>query len=97
MVRAISGIMLVVYVSVAILIQEMAARDMIDTALEESIQGALDLPTMLVLIVFAGMSARLELFKPKYKIHMKKRPLIDVFIIIAGVVIMASFMLIKYG
>ena len=88
--------MLVTYVSAAILIQEMGARAIVDASTVQVLQSTLDVPTMLVLVIYAGLTIRLELFKSKYKVPIRRRPLIDRALLVLGVAIIAGFALIKY-
>lgn len=94
--RAVAGIMLVTYVSGMILALEFGVKGIIDDATVHAIQTTLDVPTFLALVVFSGLSVRLELFKPKYKLPVKKRPLYDGVLMITSVAIMAAMMLLKY-
>lgn len=95
--RAISGIMLVTYVSGMILALELGAKGMVDADTVHAVQSTLDMPTFLAMIVFVGLSIRLELFKPKYKLPVKKRPLYDGMLMVAGFIITASMLYLKYG
>jgi hypothetical protein len=95
-VRAVAGIMLITYVSGMILVLELGAKGLVDADTVHAVQTTLDLPTFIALVVFAGLSIRLELFKPKYKLPAKKRPLYDRLLLIAGSLIIGSMMFLKY-
>lgn len=96
LVRVISGLLLLVYVIVVIMVQSLGARDIVDEDTVKVVQAALDVPTMLVLVVYAGLTIRQELFKPKYNVQVKKRPLVDLCLIITGAAMLATLLLIKY-
>lgn len=96
LVRTIAGIMLVTYVTGMILAIELGAREVIDTATVSAVQSTLDVPTFLALVVFCGLSIRLELYKPKYRLPMKKRPLYDGILIATCVLVTASLLALKY-
>jgi hypothetical protein len=89
--------MLITYVFGMILVMELGAKDILDAGTVETVQTTLDVPTLLALVVFSGLSLRLELFKPKYKLPMKKRPLYDVLLMVAGLVITVSVLFLKYS
>jgi hypothetical protein len=89
--------MLVTYVSGMILALELGAKSIIDAATVHAIQMTLDVPTFLAMVVFSGLSIRLELFKPKYKLPVKKRPLYHGILMIIGIIIVIALMLVKYG
>jgi hypothetical protein len=97
LVRAIAGIMLVTYVAGMILALELGAKGIIDAATARAVQTTLDVPTFLALVVFSGLSLRLELFKPKYRLPIKKRPLYDGMLTIVGFIIIMAMMMLKYG
>jgi hypothetical protein len=97
LVRALAGIMLVAYVSGMILVLELGAKGIIDAATVHALQMTLDVPTFLVMVVFSGLSIRLELFKPKYKLPTKKRPLYDGILMVASIIIIVAMILLKYG
>lgn len=88
--------MLVVYVLTIILVQNMADKKMIDQDIAAVIQKTMDVPTMLVLVIFAGLSLRNEISKPRYNVFQKNRRLIDGSIVFSGCAIMAILLLIKY-
>ncbi len=88
--------MLVFYVAVSILVQELGAGNFVDAVTVKAVQGTLDLPTMLALVIYAGLTARLELFKPKYNLKRKQRPLIDGALIVSGIMIIALTVMLKY-
>jgi hypothetical protein len=88
--------MLVVYVSVSILVLELGDRNIVDAVTVKAVQGTLDLPTMLALVIYAGLTARLELFKPKYNLKRKQRPLIDGALIVSGIAVIVLITLLKY-
>jgi hypothetical protein len=96
-VRAVAGIMLVTYVSGMILALELGAKSIIDAATVQAIQTTLDVPTFLALVVFSGLSVRLELYKPKYKLPVKKRPLYDGVLMVTSIAIVVAMMLLKYS
>jgi hypothetical protein len=96
-VRVVAGIMLVTYVSGMILALELGAKSIIDAAIVQAIQTTLDVPTFLALVVFSGLSLRLELFKPIYKLPVKKRPFYDGVLMITSAIIIVAMMLLKYG
>jgi hypothetical protein len=96
-VRVVAGIMLMSYVSGMILALELGAKSIIDATTVNAIQTTLDVPTFLALVVFSGLSIRLELFKPKYKLPVKKRPLYDGMLMVASMIIIVAMMLLKYG
>jgi hypothetical protein len=89
--------MLVTYVSGLILALELGAKGIIDAATVHAVQTTLDVPTFLALVVFSGLSLRLELFKPKYKLPVKKRPIYDGMLMMGSITIIAALMLLKYG
>ena len=89
--------MLITYVCGMILVLELGVRDLLDAATVQAIQTTLDVPTFLAMVVFVGLSARLELFKPKYKLPVKKRPLYDGMFLIAGLIVTISMLFLKYG
>ncbi|OPY26219.1 MAG: hypothetical protein A4E28_02678 [Methanocella sp. PtaU1.Bin125] len=89
--------MLVFYVFVSILVLELGARSMIDAATVGAVQTTLDMPTMLALVVYAGLTIRLELFKPKYNLKRNQRPLIDGALIVTSVAVIALMIMLKYG
>ena len=95
--RAVSCIILVTYVSGIILALELGAKGIIDADTVNAIQSMLDVPTFMAMVVFSGLSIRLELFKPKYRLPVKKRPMYDGMLIIAGIIVMAFLMYLKYG
>lgn len=88
--------MLVVYVLTIILVQNMADKKMMDQDIAGVIQKTLDVPTMLVLVIFSGLSLRNEISKPKYNVFQKNRRLIDGSIVFSGCVIIGVLLLIKY-
>lgn len=89
--------MLVFYVFVSILVLELGARSMIDVATVGAVQTTLDMPTMLALVVYAGLTIRLELFKPKYNLKRNQRPLIDGALIVTAMAVIALMIALKYG
>ena len=89
--------MLVTYVSGMILALELGAKAILDAETVHVIQSTLDVPTFLTLVVFTGLSIRLELFKPKYKLPVKKRPFYDGILMAAGFLITISMLILKYG
>jgi hypothetical protein len=89
--------MLITYVFSMILVMELGAKDILDAGAVEAVQTTLDVPTFLALVVFSGLSVCLELFKPKYKLPMKKRPLYDVMLALACTVITVSMLFLKYS
>lgn len=89
--------MLITYVSGMILVMELGVKDILDAATVDAVQRTLDVPTFLALVVFSGLSLRLELFKPKYKLPMKKRPIYDIMLVFASVVIILSMLFLKYS
>ena len=89
--------MLVFYVFVSILVLELGARSMIDAVTVRAVQATLDMPTMLALVVYAGLTIRLELFKPKYNLKRNQRPLIDWALIVTGIAVIALMIALKYG
>ncbi len=89
--------MLITYVFGMILVMELGAKEILDAGTVVAVQTTLDVPTFLALVVFSGLSIRLELFKPKYKLPMKKRPLYDVMLVVAGMVITLSMLFLKYS
>lgn len=95
--RAVAGIMLVTYVSGMILALELGTKSIIDAATVHAIQTTLDVPTFLALVVFSGLSVRLELYKPKYKLPVKKRPLYDGVLMVTSIAIVVAMMLLKYS
>jgi hypothetical protein len=96
-VRTLAGIMLVTYVSGMILALELGTKSIIDAVTVHAIQTTLDVPTFLTLVIFSGLSIRLELYKPKYKLPIKKRPFYDGVLTIVCVSIIVAMMLLKYG
>ena len=94
--KSVSGIMLIFYVSVSILVLELGAQSILDAATVQVVQATLDMPTMLALVVYAGLTARLELFKPKYNLKRKQRPLIDGALIVTGIAVIALMVALKY-
>ena len=96
LVKVISGAMLIAYVSVATLVQELGARSVVDAATVLAVNAMLDVPTVLALVVFVGLTVRLELFKPKYKLPVRRRPMFDLTLLIAGILISGSFIALKY-
>lgn len=97
LVRAVAGIMLVAYVSGMILAIELGAKGILDVDTVHAVQSTLDVPTFLALVVFSALSIRLELFKPKYRLPARKRPLYDGMLIAAGIIITMSMLFLKYG
>jgi hypothetical protein len=95
-VKSVSGIMLIFYVSASILVLELGGRNIVDAATVQAVQATLDMPTMLALVVFAGLTARLELFKPKYNLKRKQRPLIDGALIVSGIAVITLMIMLKY-
>ena len=95
--RALAGIMLVTYVSGMILALELGAKSIIDAATVDAVQMTLDVPAFLALVVFSGLSLRLELYKPKYRLPVKKRPLYDGVLMMACVTILVAMLLLKYS
>jgi hypothetical protein len=89
--------MLITYVSGMILVLELGARGILDVDTVHVVQTTLDVPTFLALVVFSGLSVRLELFKPKYKLPIKKRPLYDGMLAAASIIITVSMLFLKYG
>lgn len=96
LVRAISGILLLIYVVVAIMVQALGIRGSIDAETVTLIQSWLDVPTMLVLVIYAGLTIRQEIFKPKYNWPAKKRPQVDWALSILGIAILATLLIVKY-
>jgi hypothetical protein len=96
LVKSVSGIMLIFYVSASILVLELGGRNIVDAATVQAVQATLDMPTMLALVVFAGLTARLELFKPKYNLKRKQRPLIDGALIVSGIAVITLMIMLKY-
>jgi len=96
-VKSVSGIMLIFYVSVSILVLELGVQNILDAATVRAVQATLDMPTMLALVVYAGLTARLELFKPKYNLKRKQRSLIDWALIVSGIAVIALMVALKYG
>jgi hypothetical protein len=88
--------MLIFYVSASILVLELGGRNIVDAATVQAVQATLDMPTMLALVVFAGLTARLELFKPKYNLKRKQRPLIDGALIVSGIAVITFMIMLKY-
>ena len=94
--KNVSGIMLIAYVSVAVLVQELGSQNILDAATVDGVQATIDVPTMLALVIFTGLTVRLELFKPRYKLKRKQRPVVDAILIVACVAIIVALMLLKY-
>ncbi len=97
LVRLIAGIMLVAYVTGMILFLELGAKGVVDADTAHAIQMTLDVPAFLAMVVFAGLSVRLEFFKPKYKLPMKKRPMYDGLILFVCVIATIALILLKYA
>jgi hypothetical protein len=89
--------MLVTYVAGMILALELGAKGIIDAATAHAVQITLDVPTFLALVIFSGLSLRLELFKPKYRLPVKRRPLYDGMLMIACFTMIIAMMMLKYG
>jgi hypothetical protein len=89
--------MLITYVFGMILVIELGTKDMVDADTVKAVQSTLDVPTLLALVVFSGISIRLELFKPKYRLPIRKRPLYDGLLVTVGLVITLSMLLLKYA
>ncbi|WP_148266470.1 hypothetical protein [Methanocella arvoryzae] len=85
-----------VYVATMIYVQNMGLKLIIDSDTAKAIIYSLDMPTMLVLIIFAGLCFRQELTKPKYNIPKKNRWMIDAILSCIGVAAMGILLLIKY-
>lgn len=88
--------MLVLYVSTIIYVQNMGLKLMIDNDTMKAILYSLDVPTMLVLIIFSGLSFRHELTKPKYNIPKKNHWMIDAILSCIGIIAMIVLLVIKY-
>jgi uncharacterized membrane protein len=88
--------MLIFYVSVSILVLELGAQSIVDAATVQTVQATLDMPTMLALVVYAGLTARLELFKPKYNLKRKQRPFVDAAIAVAGISVVGLVVALKF-
>jgi len=88
--------MLAIYVVVIILVQNLSLKELIDGETAKVLVYSLDVPTMLVLVVYAGLSFKQELAKPKYKIPKKNRWMIDAVLSCIGIIIFGTLLIIKY-
>ena len=88
--------MLIVYVTLIIVVENLGDKQIIDVETVKTFFFSLDLPTMLVLVVFAGLSCRQELTKPKYNIPKKYHKSIDASMVLIGIALMAVLLTIKY-
>jgi hypothetical protein len=79
-----------------ILVIELGAKNIVDADTVQAVQSTLDVPTLLAMVVFSGLSIRLELFKPKYRLPLRKRPLYDGLLTVAGISIIAAILILKY-
>ena len=88
--------MLVVYVAAILLVQNLGTKLLMNGDTAKTLLASLDVPTMLVLVVYAGLSFRQELTKPKYNIPKKSRWLIDTTLSGMGVAAFGALLIIKY-
>ena len=88
--------MLVLYVTTIILVQNMGLKQLIDSDTVKAVVYSLDVPTMLVLVIFAGLSFRQELTKPRYNVPKKNQWMIDAALWSFGTIAIASLLIIKY-
>jgi len=88
--------MLVLYVTAIIMVQNLGLKQLMDSETVKAVVYSLDVPTMLVLVIFAGLSFRQELTKPRYNVPKKNRWVIDATLWGFGIVSMAALLIIKY-
>jgi hypothetical protein len=88
--------MLFLYVSTILLVQNMGLKLLLDSDTAKAIIFSLDVPTMLVLVIFAGLSFRQEFTKPKYNIPKKSSWIIDAAMTILGITFFGALLVIKY-
>jgi hypothetical protein len=88
--------MLFLYVSTILLVQNMGLKLLLDSDTVKAIIFSLDVPTMLVLVIFAGLSFRQELTKPKYNIPKKSAWIIDAAVAVLGIILFGALLVIKY-
>ena len=95
--RVVAGIMLIAYVAAIVVVQELGTKSLIDADAVHALQSTLDLPTWLVLVVFTLLTVRLELFKPKYKLPVKSRPLYDSILFVVGLLVIVVMLVLRFG
>ncbi len=95
--RIITGVMLIAYVAAIVVVQELGTKSLIDADTVHGIQSTLDLPTWLVLVVFTLLTVRLELFKPKYRLPAKSRPLYDSVLFVVGLLVIVVMLMLRFG
>ena len=88
--------MLVLYVATIIYVQNMGLKLIIDDDTMKAVIYSLDVPTMLVLVIFSGLSFRHELTKPKYNVPKKNHWMIDAILSCLGIAAMGALLVIKY-
>ena len=88
--------MLVLYVTAILLVQNLGLKQLMDSETVTAVVYSLDVPTMLVLVIFGGLSFRQELTKPRYNVPKKNRWVIDAALWGFGLVAIAAVLTIKY-
>lgn len=88
--------MLFLYVSTMLLVQNMGLKLLLDSDTAKAILFSLDVPTMLVLIIFGSLTVRQELTKPKYNLPKKNQWVIDAALSGICILVMGSLLVIKY-
>lgn len=88
--------MLVLYVTAIIMVQNLGLKQLMDSETVKTVIYSLDVPTMLVLVIFAGLSFRQELTKPRYNVPKKNRWVIDAALWSFGLIAMGVLLTIKY-
>ncbi|WP_230742681.1 hypothetical protein [Methanooceanicella nereidis] len=95
-VRKISGVLLVIYVTVELMVSNLGSSGIIEQVLVQAIHSWIDVPTALVLITYSGLTIRGELYKPKYRMSKKDRGYLDAFLLIISIIIFLGYLYLKY-
>jgi hypothetical protein len=92
----VAGILLLIYVTLAIIVQDLGMKSVLDSDTVKAVMSTVDLPTILVLVIYAGLTIRQEVSKPKHNLLQKSRRWIDGGIILGGIVLVGTVLYIKY-
>ena len=97
LVRSVSGALLVIYVTVLLLSILLPGKSFIDKDSGESIRSLMEIPTGLALVVFSGISIKLYINKPKYRVYQRNKSLIDTSLLLSGTGFILLLLYLKYG
>lgn len=87
---------LVIYVAVAVITGTLLSKNLIDKDIATFIHTSMAIPITLVLIVYCGLSIRLEITKAKYPWFFKRIKLIDASLIVSATLLILALIFVEY-